>query len=106
MSEIHLTDDTFKKEVLDSDSLAVVDFWAPWCGPCKMLGPVIEELAKEFEGKAKICKVNTDENSKVASEYKISAIPTILFFKEGKVVHQIVGMQGKDELKSKINELL
>jgi len=106
MSEIILTDDTFKKEVLESKEPALVDFWAPWCGPCRMVGPIIEELAKEYAGKVKICKLNVDENQTMAGEYRISSIPTILFFKEGKVVDQVMGVQDKDALKIKLDSLL
>ena len=105
-TEIQLTDDTFKQEVLKSALPVLVDFWAPWCGPCKMLGPVIEELAKEYEGKVKICKLNTDEAPNSASEYRISAIPTVLLFKGGKLVQELVGLQPKEELKRRLDELL
>jgi len=105
-NEIQLTDATFDQEVLKSAVPALVDFWAPWCGPCKMLGPVIEELAAEYAGKVKICKVNTDENPGAASTYKISAIPTVLLFKGGKLVQELVGLQSKDALKRHLDELL
>ncbi|MCK5584357.1 MAG: thioredoxin, partial [Elusimicrobiales bacterium] len=82
------------------------DFWAPWCGPCKMLGPVIEELAAEYEGKVKVCKLNTDDNPDSAAQYKISAIPSVLFFKDGKQVNELVGMQSKEEIKKILDELL
>lgn len=106
MSEIQLTDETFDSEVLKSPIPAMVDFWAPWCGPCRMMSPVVEELAKEYEGKAKVCKMNTDENPAKAGEYSISAIPTLLFFKNGKVVKEVVGLQSKDELKKILDSLL
>ena len=105
-NEIQLTDATFKQEVINSALPVLVDFWAPWCGPCKMLGPVIEELAKEYEGKVKICKLNTDESPNSASEYRISAIPTILLFKGGKLVQELVGLQPKEELKRRLDELI
>ncbi|PIS47253.1 MAG: thioredoxin [Elusimicrobia bacterium CG08_land_8_20_14_0_20_51_18] len=105
-NEKHLTDADFQAEVIKSDVPVLVDFWAPWCGPCKMIGPIIEELANEYAGKAKIAKVNTDENPATAGEYQISAIPTILFFKGGKVVKEIVGLQPKEELKRILDELL
>ena len=105
-NEIQLTDATFEAEVIKSALPVLVDFWAPWCGPCKMLGPVIEELAKEYDGKVKICKLNTDESPNSASEYHISAIPTVLLFKGGKLVQELVGLQPKEELKRRLDELL
>jgi len=106
MSEIILTDKNFKQEINESSGVAVVDFWAEWCGPCKMIAPIIEEIAKEFEGKVKVCKVNVDENQKLASEFNIMAIPTIVFFKNGKPVERSVGFQSKQNLIKKINQLL
>ena len=88
------------------EGVARVDFWAPWCGPCRMLAPVIDELAEEFEGKAKICKVNTDEVQDLAVEFGIRSIPTLLFFKNGEVVEQMVGAQSKQAIADKINSLL
>ncbi len=106
MSEIILNDSNFNQEIANSKGVALVDFWAEWCGPCKMLAPVIEEIAKEFEGKAKICKLNVDESQKVASEFKIMAIPTIILFKDGKQVDRLVGLQSKQNLVKRINQLL
>lgn len=106
MAEINLTEDTFKQEVLESDAPVLVDFWAPWCGPCRTLGPIIEELAREYDGKIKICKLNVDENQKIAGEYRITSIPTILLFKGGKVVDQVMGVADKDTLKSKLDALI
>ncbi|HOX23507.1 MAG TPA: thioredoxin [Elusimicrobiales bacterium] len=106
MPETQLTDATFENEVLKSAVPVLVDFWAPWCGPCRMMGPVVEELAKEYEGKAKICKLNTDENPVSSSTYKITAIPSIILFKGGKPVGQLVGMQPKSELKKQLDGLL
>lgn len=106
MSEIQLTDDTFEKEVVQSPEPVLVDFWAPWCGPCRMLAPVIEELAKEYTGKVRIAKINTDEHPNAASRFKISAIPTLLFFKGGKVVEQLVGVHSKAEIKKTIDSLV
>jgi thioredoxin 1 len=103
--EIQLTDANFDQEVLKSATPALVDFWAPWCGPCRMLSPVIEELAKEYAGKVKVCKLNTDECPNSASTYKISAIPTVLLFKGGKMVQELVGLQSKDALKRHLDEL-
>ncbi|MEA3307624.1 MAG: thioredoxin [Elusimicrobiota bacterium] len=105
-NEIELTDAQFEEEVLKSQIPVLVDFWAPWCGPCKMLGPVIEELATEYEGKLKVCKLNTDDNPDSAGQYKISAIPCILFFKDGAQVNELVGMQSKEEIKKILDELL
>ncbi len=106
MSEIHLTDANFAKEVLEYKGVALVDFWAPWCGPCRMLGPVIEELASEYEGKAKICKINTDDAAEKSAEYRITSIPTIIIFKDGKPQAQMSGLQSKEELKRQIDALL
>jgi len=106
MSTQHFTDANFKKEVLESDLPTLVDFWAGWCGPCKMIGPHIEELAKEYAGKMKIGKIDIDVNPKIATEYGIMSIPTIVFFKKGKVLNQIVGAVSKLDLKRKIEENL
>ncbi|MBI3552240.1 MAG: thioredoxin [Elusimicrobia bacterium] len=106
MAEIQLTDDTFDKDVLQSPQPVLVDFWAPWCGPCRMLAPVVEEIAKEYTGKVKVAKMNTDEHPNAASRFKISAIPTLLFFKEGKVVEQLVGVHSKAEIKKTLDSLV
>ncbi len=106
MSEVILTDENFDAEVLQYKGVAVVDFWATWCGPCRMLGPVVEELAKEYAGKAKVCKLNTDEGSNTSAKYNITSIPTIIFFKNGEVVAQTVGLQSKAALQEKLNSLL
>jgi thioredoxin 1 len=105
-NETQLTDATFDQEVLKSAVPALVDFWAPWCGPCRMLGPLIEELAVEYAGRVKVCKINTDENPGSASTYKITAIPAVLLFKDGKLVQELVGMQSKDALKHHLDGLL
>ncbi len=104
--ELQLTDSSFEKEVLKSPLPVLVDFWAPWCGPCRMLGPIVEEIAKEYNGKAVIGKMNTDENPEVASKFNISAIPSMLFFKGGKVVEQMVGVHSKKDIKTKLDALL
>lgn len=101
-----LTDSNFQNEVLDLQGVALVDFWAEWCGPCKLIGPVIEELAGEFEGKALIGKLNVDDNRDVAAQYGIMSIPTLLFFKNGEVVSKHVGLASKGDLKKKIDSLL
>src|SRR6185369_12319216 len=106
MAEIQLTDATFDKEVLESTQPVLVDFWAPWCGPCRMLAPIVEEVSKEYEGKVVVGKLNTDDNPSTASRYNISAIPTMLFFKNGQVVDQLVGVHNKRDIKSKIDALL
>ncbi len=103
---VEFTDSNFKEEALDIDDLVVVDFWAEWCGPCKMIGPIVEELAKEYEGKAKIGKVNVDKNSEISMKYGIRSIPTILFLKGGEVVDKQVGLTSKEGLKSKIEAQL
>ena len=104
MSLQHFTDGNFKKEVLESEQTVLVDFWAAWCGPCKMIAPIVEELAKEYAGKMKIGKLDVDENSKVPSNYGIMSIPTLIFFKKGRVLEQLVGALNKADLKRKIEE--
>ena len=89
-----------------AEGVTMVDFWAPWCGPCRMIAPVVEELAEDFEGKATIAKVNTDEEQDIAVKYGIRSIPSILFFKNGEVVDQMVGAAGKDVFAEKLNALL
>ncbi len=93
-------------EATVKEGVSLVDFWAPWCGPCRMIAPVIEELAESFEGKANICKVNTDEEQDIATKYGIRSIPTILFFKDGEIVDQMVGAASKQAFEEKINSLL
>lgn len=98
MSTIHVTEAEFGEVVLGSKLPVLVDFWAPWCNPCKMLGPVIDEIADEVDGKALVCKVNIDEEQNLAQEYRVMSIPTLLYFKDGKVVNQMVGVRPKEEL--------
>lgn len=102
---VELTDETFESTV-NSDQPVLVDFWAPWCGPCKMLGPVIEEISNEYADKAVIAKVNTDEHRQAAMEFGISAIPTIILFKNGQVKRKWVGLTGKKDITQAIDELL
>lgn len=106
MAEIQLTDDNFDAEVIQSPQPVLVDFWAPWCGPCRMLGPIVEEVAKEYEGKVKVGKLNTDDHPNAPGRYRISAIPTLLFFKGGKLVEQRVGVQSKADIKKLLDGLL
>jgi thioredoxin 1 len=102
MAVVHLTDSNFKKEVIESGLPVLVDFWAAWCGPCKMIAPVVEELAKEFDQKIKFGKVDVDENPNIAGQFGIMSIPTLMFFKKGKVMEQVVGALSKTDLKKKI----
>ncbi len=106
MSEIVLTDANFSDEVLKSAVPVLVDFWAVWCGPCQMISPVISEIATELAGKIKVGKLNVDENPEKSSEFGVSAIPTLLIFKDGKVVKKIVGFSGKPKLVAEINSVL
>lgn len=107
MSELTFTDDNFEAEVTQSNAPALVDFWAPWCGPCQMQGPIIAELAKDFEGKTvKIGKLNVDEAPKTAETFGVMSIPTILIIKDGKEVDRMVGVQNKDVLTEKLNSYL
>jgi len=106
MSLVHFTDSNFKKDVLESDLTVLVDFWANWCGPCKVIAPIVEELAREYKGKIKIGKVDVDHNPKTATEYGIMSIPTLIFFKNGKVTDQVVGALNKTDLKHKIEEYI
>ena len=102
---VTLTDTNFKEEVLDSMMPVLVDFWAEWCGPCKMVAPILDDLATEYDGKVKIGKVNIDEFQGLASEYGVRAIPTLLIFKDGQVADQIVGLRTKRDFKSKLDKV-
>jgi thioredoxin 1 len=102
----HLTSATFKDAIASATTPVLVDFWAPWCGPCKMIAPILEELATELAGKLAISKVNVDDNGDIAAEYGIRAIPTLLLFKDGKLAEQYVGMMDKASLKAKVSAKL
>jgi thioredoxin 1 len=101
---IELTDQNFNQEVLKSEKPALVDFWAPWCGPCQVMGPIIEDLAKEMGDKFKVGKINVDENSETAQKFGIMSIPAIKIFKGGQVVKEFVGVQNKDALKDALEK--
>jgi thioredoxin 1 len=101
---IELTNENFDATI--NEGVSLVDFWAPWCGPCRMIAPVIDELAGDFEGKANICKVNTDEQQDLATKYGVRSIPTILFMKNGEIVDQLVGASSKQALTDKLNSII
>ena len=100
--EVKLTDANFKQEVLESDVCVLVDFWADWCMPCRMVAPTVETIAKEYKGKLKVCKLNVDEASKTASNYGIMSIPTLAIFKNGKVIDKVIGVVSKSELEAAV----
>ena len=103
---VELTDATFDETVNGSDVPVLVDFWAPWCGPCKMLSPMIDEISTEYAGKAIVCKVNTDDHRDAAVEYAINAIPTIILFKGGQIAKKWVGMTSKKDIVAEIDQLI
>jgi len=103
---LQVSDSNFQSQALQSDLPVLIDFWAPWCGPCKAIGPVIDELAQEFDGKIKVGKMNVDENPATPGKYGIRAIPTLILFKGGEVVDQITGAVGKPQLVAMINKAL
>lgn len=103
---LDVTTATWQQEVDNSKGLVMIDFWAVWCGPCRIVAPTVEELSKEYAGKVKVMKLNTDENPEIASKYKIMGIPTLMFFKDGQKVDQVVGAVPKPQLKAKLDSLL
>ncbi len=103
---IHVNEGTFDTEVLKSDKPALVDFWAPWCGPCRAIAPVLDELAAEYKGKITVAKVNVDENRKLAGNHGVMSIPTMILFKNGKVVDKLIGLVAKERLKDLMDKAL
>lgn len=106
MSETVITDANFETEVLEKKGVVMVDFWAPWCGPCQMVGPVVSEIAKDYDGKAIVGKLNVDDNPQTAGKYGVMSIPTIIIFKDGEVTDTFVGVQSKEVLNEKLKSLL
>jgi len=107
MAEVILNDQNFESEVLKSDVPVLVDFWAPWCGPCKMMGPIVDEVAKKFEGKpVKVAKLNVDEASVTAEKYNVMSIPTFKIFKGGQIVDEFVGVQSEEEIIKKLEKII
>lgn len=106
MATVKFTDDSFDKEVLKSSNPVLVDFWAEWCTPCQMVGPVVDELSKEYSGKVTVGKLNIDENAQTPGQYNVMSIPSLMIFKDGKPVKTFVGVQSKDTLKKGIDEAL
>ncbi|MEB3359166.1 MAG: thioredoxin [Synechococcales bacterium] len=105
-SMVTLNQETFDAEVLNAHQVVLVDVWAPWCGPCRVIGPIVEAIADDFAGRVKVGKLNIDDNGAIATRYGIHAIPTLLFFKDGQVVDQIVGLASREALTARLNALL
>jgi thioredoxin 1 len=103
---IEVTDATFEAEVLKSDVPVLVDFWAVWCGPCRIIHPIVEELAREYDGKLKVARVDVDKNNQIASQFRIMSIPSLLFFKNGEKVDQVIGAVPKEQLTDKIDSII
>jgi len=106
MKPIEINDSTFEQEVVQNPNLTIVDFWAPWCGPCRIIAPTLESIAQQFDGQLKVTKVNVDENPVTAGAYGVHAIPTLLFFKNGKVIDRLLGVVPRSQLVARINRLL
>jgi len=102
----HLSDTNFESKVLNSDRLTIVDFWAPWCKPCEALTPILEEISSEYDGKLQICRINLENNYATANKYQILSIPTLLFFKQGRPIRDLVGLKSKFKIKKTINALI
>lgn len=99
-----VSDNNFKEDVLNYDGVTFIDFWAPWCGPCRMLGPIVEELASDYEGKAQVGKLNVDENQSTARDYGVMSIPTMIIYKDGKEVDRLVGVMPKEQIAERLDK--
>ena len=106
MAAVHLTEKNFEEEVMKSPLPVLVDFWAEWCGPCRMIAPIVDEIANEYNGKLKVAKLNVDEAQELAIKYGVMSIPTLMVFKQGKVVDQVIGAMSKDQLVSRVKKNL